>query len=86
MSDKQTVQDNVNVYALNEKHHHQGIVTAQHSLFLWGQTGCDVYVTCTASWPGHAPEPHAIHDLKKIYIAIYMHFYNLCYLCVIYNM
>lgn len=35
------------------------IVTAQHSMFLRGQTGCDVYVTCTASWQGHAPGPHA---------------------------
>lgn len=30
------------------------IVTAQHSMFLRGQTGGDVYVTCTASWLGHA--------------------------------
>lgn len=32
MSDKQSVQDNVDLYALYENHH-QGVVTAQHSLF-----------------------------------------------------
>lgn len=58
VSDRQTVNDGVKLCALNEKHD-QGIMTAQHSLFLWGQTSCDVYVTCTASWRGHAPEPHA---------------------------
>lgn len=40
------------------ENHHRWIMTAQHSLFLWRQTGCYVYVTCTASWPGHAHEPH----------------------------
>lgn len=56
MSDRQTLHHKVSLCALY-KTPHQVIVTAQHSLFLWGQTGCDVYVTCTASWPRHAPGP-----------------------------
>lgn len=56
---RESVDDDVKLSALYEKHHHQGIMTAQHSLFLWGQRSCDVYVTCIASWRGHAPEPHA---------------------------
>lgn len=45
------------------EYHHQWTVTAQHSLFMWGQTSCDVYVTCTASWRGHALEPHVTPPL-----------------------
>lgn len=41
--------------ALYEKHHRM-IVTAQHFSVLWGHTSWHVYVTCTDSWPGHAPQ------------------------------
>lgn len=80
MPDKQSVQDNVDLYALYENHHHW-VVTAQHSLFPWGQTSCDVYVTCTASWPGHAPGPHAtvalIFPFTIKNLAMCMQYYNL---------
>lgn len=54
---------------------------------MGGQTGCDVYVTCTASWPGHAPGPHAscsdfaIHDFKiKPKCDRHAHYYYYYYL------
>lgn len=66
--------------ALDEERHHRGIMTAQHSLFLWGQTSCDVYVTCTASWLGDTrlhptpPLPSSPHSRRNIHVCSLRHF------------